>query len=396
MVGSGGREHALTWALSRSPEVARLIAAPGNPGTALCDRAENADVAADDIDGIVRLCRRESADLVVVGPEVPLAQGLADALTAAGVAVFGPSAVCARLEASKAYCKRFLLQNGIPTAAAEVFKVPEKALAHLDSLLAAGAGLPVVKASGLAAGKGVVVPESRSEAVSAIDDMLVSRRFGSAGSEILLEERLYGTEASVLALCDGDSFKTLPPAQDHKRLLAGGKGPNTGGMGAFAPSSAVDESLMEQICEQVFAPTLDALGRVGTPYRGLLYAGLMLTDTGPKVVEFNCRFGDPEAQALIPLLASDLFEVLSACAVGGLAEVELAWSGQTAVTVVMASAGYPVEASAPVPITGFETASDMGCTIFHAGTVLVDGAVHADSGRVLNVHRRRRRPRIGG
>lgn len=385
VVGSGGREHALAWALSRSSDVERLIVAPGNPGTALCDRTENTPVAADDVDGLVRLSRRESVGLVVVGPEVPLAAGLADALTAADVAVFGPSAACARLEASKAHSKRFMVRNGIPTAPARVFRASDEAVAHLDGLLASGAGLPVVKASGLAAGKGVTVPESRGEAVEAIEDMLVRGRFGAAGAEILLEERLHGVEASLLAFCDGAVFKMLPPAQDHKRLLAGSEGPNTGGMGALAPSPAVDGALIDRIGDQVIAPALEALADDGTPYRGLLYAGMMLTDTGPKVVEFNCRFGDPEAQALIPLLRSDLFEAVSACAAGTLDGIDLAWSDETAVTVVMASAGYPASPSQPAPIEGLEAAADIGCTVFHAATSLIDGTVHAGSGRVLNV-----------
>jgi len=381
VVGGGGREHALVWALSRSPSVDRLLVAPGNPGTAACDRTENVAIPAGDIDGLVALCRRESVDLAVIGPEDPLAAGIVDALASAGVAAFGPSAACARLEASKAYCKRFLIDNGIPTAAAEVFEDPDSALAHLASR----PDVPVVKASGLAAGKGVIVPETGAEAAGAVRAMLTERRFGSAGEQILLEERLWGREVSVLAFCDGERFAVLPPAQDHKRLRAGDEGPNTGGMGAFTPSPATDDRLIERIGRQVIAPTLAALGRAGTPYRGLLYAGLMITDDGPKVIEFNCRFGDPETQAVIRLLRSDLFEVMAACATGSLVGVPLEWAPVASVAIVMASAGYPVAGSDPVPIAGVEAAEQQGCVVFHAGTGVIDGALHATGGRVLAV-----------
>ena len=290
IVGGGGREHALAWALSRSRHVDRLLVAPGNPGTASCRRTRNVGISPADIAGLVTLCRRESVDLAVIGPEDPLAAGIVDALEAAGVAAFGPRAACARLEASKVHCKGFLIDNGIPTAAAEVFEDPHAALAHLASR----PDVPVVKASGLAAGKGVIVPETPDEAAAAIRAMLVERRFGPAGEQILLEERLRGREVSVLAFCDGDRFAVLPAAQDHKRLRAGDEGPNTGGMGAFTPSPAVDDRLIDRIGSRVIAPTLAALERAGTPYRGLLYAGLMITGDGPKVIEFNCRFGDPD------------------------------------------------------------------------------------------------------
>lgn len=380
-MGGGGREHALAWALSRSPHVDRLLVAPGNPGTAGCDRTENMATSANDLAGLVALCRREPVDLAVIGPEDPLAAGIVDALASAGVAAFGPSASCARLEASKVHCKQFLIDNRIPTAAAEVFGDPDAALAHLGSR----PDVPVVKASGLAAGKGVIVPETPAEAAAAIRAMLVDRRFGSAGEQILLEERLVGREVSVLAFCDGERFAVLPPAQDHKRLLEGDEGPNTGGMGAFAPSPATDGGLIEQIEGEIIAPTLAALERAGTPYRGLLYAGLMLTGDGPKVIEFNCRFGDPETQAVLPLLRSDLFEIMVACATGSLDDVSIEWTAEASVTIVMASAGYPGASSEPVPISGLDAAAEKGCVVFHAGTGIIDGAVHATGGRVLSV-----------
>ena len=381
VVGGGGREHALAWALSRSSRVERLIAAPGNPGIAACDRAENAPVAAGDTAGLVELCRRESVDLAVVGPEGPLAAGLVDALGASGIAAFGPDASCARLEASKAYCKQFLIENRIPTAAAHIFRDAGEALTHLR----ARPDVPVVKASGLAAGKGVIVPATRQEAAAAVESMLVGGRFGAAGSEILLEERLKGRELSVLAFCDGERFAVLPPAQDHKRLLEADRGPNTGGMGAVAPSPAADRDLIAQVSDQIIGPTLAALHRAGTPYRGVLYAGLMLTGDGPKVIEFNCRFGDPEAQAVLPLLRSDPYEIMLACASGSLAGVAIDWAPEACVAVVMASAGYPDASSAPAPITGLDAAAEAGCTVFHAGTGAIDGELHATGGRVLAV-----------
>ena len=381
VVGGGGREHALVWALNRSARADRIIAAPGNPGIAACVRAENAPVAAGDTAGLVELCRRESVDLVAVGPEGPLAAGLVDALGAAGIAAFGPDASCARLEASKAHCKQFLLDNGIPTAPAHIFRDAGEALAHLR----ARPDVPVVKASGLAAGKGVVVPATREEAAEAVEAMLVGGRFGTAGSEILLEERLEGRELSVLAFCDGERFAVLPPAQDHKRLLAGDRGPNTGGMGAVAPSPAADRDLVAEVCERIIAPTLAGLRRAGTPYRGVLYAGLMLTGDGPKVIEFNCRFGDPEAQAVLPLLRSDLYEIMLAAATGSLDGVAIDWAPEACVAVVMASTGYPGSAADPAPITGLDEAAEAGCVVFHASTGMIGGGLHATGGRVLAV-----------
>ncbi len=381
VVGGGGREHALAWALSRSPHVDRLLVAPGNPGTAALGRTENVAVGADDIAGLVALSRRELVDLAVIGPEGPLAAGVVDALAAAGVAAFGPGASCARLEASKVHCKQFLIDNSIPTAAAEVFSDADSALAHLGSR----PDVPVVKASGLAAGKGVIVPETTGEAAAAVRAMLVDRRFGSAGDQILLEERLHGHEVSVLAFCDGERFAVLPPAQDHKRLLAGDAGPNTGGMGAFSPSPAMDDRLLDQIGVEIIGPTLAALRRAGTPYRGLLYAGLMITAGGPKVIEFNCRFGDPETQAVLPLLHGDLYEIMVACATGSLSDVSIEWSAEACVTIVMASAGYPGAGGDPVPISGLDAAEQDGCAVFHAGTGVIDGRLHATGGRVLSV-----------
>ena len=381
VVGGGGREHALAWALSRSPHVERLIVAPGNPGAAACDRTENAPVAAGDVAGLVELCRRESVGLVAVGPETPLAEGLVDALEAAGIAAFGPRRSCARLEASKSYCKRFLIDNEIPTAGAEVFRDPDAALAHLQGR----PDVPVVKASGLAAGKGVIVPDTKQAATAAIEAMLVAGRLGRAGDEILLEERLCGSEVSVMAFCDGERFVVLPTAKDHKRLRDADRGPITGGMGAVAPSPDANDALIARAGEQVIEPTLAALRRAGTPYRGLLYAGLMITEDGLKVLEFNCRFGDPETQAVIRLLRSDLFEIMAACASESLDGISIDWAPEASVAVVMAAGGYPEARADPVPICGLGAAAAEGCVVFHAATEMIGGVLHAAGGRVVTV-----------
>ena len=381
VVGGGGREHTLCWSLGRSARVDRILVAPGNAGTALEERCQNIAVGAGDVPGLVDVARRESVDLVVVGPEAPLAAGLADAMGAVGVPTFGPSAACARLEASKAYCKAFLDGLSIPTAAFAVFHEAAPALAYLERLPT----VPVIKASGLAAGKGVIVAETRGEAAAAIRAMLVEGRFGDAGREVVVEERLVGTEVSVLAFCDGADFAVMPAAQDHKRLLDGDGGPNTGGMGAFVPSPVATRALMDGVADRMIRPTLDALAGAGTPYRGVIYFGLMLTGDGPKVLEINCRLGDPETQAVLPLLERDPFEVMLACSTGSLAGLDVEWSPRASTSVVMASAGYPTASSPPAPITGLEAAEAGGCLVFHAGTGRIDGAVHATGGRVLNV-----------
>lgn len=381
VVGGGGREHALAWTLARSPQVSEILVAPGNAGTASEAKCRNVAVPATDLDAIVALAVDESIDLVVVGPEDPLVAGLVDRLADREVPAFGPSAAAAQLEGSKAHCKDFLLRHGIPTGAAATFTDVDDALAHLASLDA----VPVVKASGLAAGKGVIVAETREEAADAIRDILVAGRFGSAGDEVLLEERLHGPEVSILAFCDGTDFHVMPAAQDHKRLGEGDIGPNTGGMGAFHPSPIADEALLDRVGKEVIAPTLQAMIDEGRPYRGVLYAGMMLTADGPKVIEFNCRFGDPETQVVLPLLTTDLVDVMDACIDGTLAGLDITWADRAAVTVVMASAGYPVHSSDPVTIDGLDTAAADDRVVFHAGTRMIDGTAHTAGGRVLSV-----------
>lgn len=381
VVGGGGREHALVWGLLRSPQVDQVIAAPGNPGMdaepgCVCVP----ETSARDVDAVVALAELEAVSLVVVGPEDPLVAGLVDRLAEVGIAAFGPSGAAAELEGSKSHCKEFLVAHGIPTGTAATFTDADEALAYLDSLEA----VPVVKADGLAAGKGVIVAETRNEAADAIREILVDGRFGDAGNEVLLEERLTGTEVSVLAFCDGSDYAVMPAAQDHKRLLVGDEGPNTGGMGAFHPSPIANDALIAEVVQTVIEPTLAGLAAQGRPYKGVLYAGMMLTDAGPKVIEFNCRFGDPECQVVIPLLETDLYEVLVACVEGRLDSTDVVWADQAAVTVVMASEGYPVSSTPPVPISGLHDVAD-DCVVFHAGTKVIDDVVHVSGGRVLTV-----------
>ncbi len=381
VVGAGGREHAIAWSLAKSPLLGEVIVAPGNAGTATETKCRNIPIDLHDLPKIVALAQEQEVSLVVVGPEFPLVAGLVDVLEVAGIAAFGPTSAAARLEGSKSFCKNFLQENNIATASAVSFCDAQAALCHLESL----PDVPVIKAVGLAAGKGVVVAQDKSDAAQAIKDMLIGNRFGAAGKEILLEERLSGKEVSVLAFCDGHDFALMPITQDYKRLLDGDKGSNTGGMGAFCPSSLVSEKLKKQIEQQIFAPTLTTLARNGHPYKGVLYAGLMLTDNGPKVIEFNCRFGDPETQVILPLLKSDLYEIMLACCEGNLTNVDINWANDSAVSVVLASSGYPTHASSAEPIVGIEQALTLECEVFHAGTTVAEGSILATGGRVLAI-----------
>ncbi len=385
VVGGGGREHALVWKLAQSPRVGRIFAAPGNAGTAVL--AHNVPIDDGDVVGLVAFAAQNRIDLVVVGPEAPLAAGLVDALQAAGTAVFGPSRAAAQLEASKAFAKQFMLERGIPTAQARIFSDFDAALAALrDMALPAGV---VVKASGLAAGKGVIVCDTTAEAEAALAQMMLERAFGTAGDEVLIEARMAGPELSLLVLTDGRTAVPLLPARDHKRVFDADQGPNTGGMGAFGPPDDVDDALLDDIMQRIVQPTLDGMAARGTPYVGLLYAGLMLTAAGPRVVEFNCRFGDPETQVVLPMLDGDLAEIMLACVQGALDPEMVGQHPGACATVVMAAPGYPGPYPKGLPVRGVAAAEAGGALVFHAGTRLSDdGALVTSGGRVLAVSAR--------
>jgi len=380
VVGGGGREHALVWRLAQNPTIDRLFAAPGNAGIAR--DAECVPLAADDVAGICDLVERERIDLTVVGPEVPLVAGLADALLERGHLVFGPTREAARIEGSKAWAKELCLRHGVPTGRAVVATTMAQATEALE-----GFGPPyVIKADGLAAGKGVTIAEDRAAAFRALEACLVERVFGPAGSRVLIEEHLTGREVSAFALTDGRHVLPLAMAQDFKRVGDGDTGPNTGGMGAYSPVPFVDEATERRIWEEVVERTIRAMGSEGTPYRGVLYAGIMLADDGPRVLEFNCRFGDPETQVLIPRLRSDLAELCLACAEGNLAPYRALLAPEACVTVVLTSGGYPDDHRTGFPIDGLAEAEAVpGALVFHAGTAERQGRVVTSGGRVLSV-----------
>lgn len=381
LIGSGGREHALAAQLVRSPQVTHLYVAPGNGGTATLEKTENVAIPATKLDTLRDFAQANRIDLTVVGPEAPLVAGIVDLFQTAGLRIFGPSQAAARLEGSKAFSKQFMQRHGIPAGQAEIFNDYDEAVRYLRFLDSP----PVIKASGLAAGKGVLVPLSLEEAALALRTMLLDRRFGEAGDTVLIEERLSGPELSVLAFCDGKTAAVLPPAQDHKRLRNGDLGPNTGGMGAFTPSPLATPGLLAQVEREILQPALSGMAAEGAPYCGVLYAGLMLTRDGPKVIEFNARLGDPETQAILPLLESDLIDLLLASLEGKLASVQPQWRDQAAVTVVMAAGGYPDQYATGHEITHIDRAEAMGCLVFHAGTKLHNGRLLTAGGRVVNV-----------
>ena len=377
LIGSGGREHALAWKLAQSPRLSKLYATPGNPGIAC--HAELVDIAPENVVGFAR---EENIGLVVIGPEQPLVEGLADRLREEGIAVFGPSAAAARLEGSKGFTKDLCRRANIPTADYARFSDIASAKAALPRF-----GLPVViKADGLAAGKGVVIPTTTEEAVAALEDMF-GGGFGGAGAEVVIEEFLTGEEVSYFALTDGETIVPFGSAQDHKRVGDGDTGLNTGGMGAYSPASILTASLEAQVMAEIIRPTVDTMAAEGNPYSGVLYAGLMLTADGPKLIEYNCRFGDPETQVLMLRLQSDLVPALMAARDGMLKNFDLRWFKHAALTVVMAAKGYPGKYASGTPIGGLDAAGKLdGVEIFHAGTKMSsDGTVLANGGRVLNV-----------
>ena len=381
LIGSGGREDALAWALSRSPRLTRLCCAPGNGGTAR--HANNISIAAEDVDGLVEHATRERYDLVVVGPEVPLVAGLADRLEREGITVFGPSADAAQLEGSKIFAKLFMQRHAIPTAAFQVFSDPGEARTYLES---PGTRYPlVVKADGLAAGKGVILADDPETAVAAAAGMLSGRDFGDAGRRVLVEEMLEGREASFFVLSDGRRFAELATCQDYKRALDGDAGLNTGGMGTYSPSAWLDENTRQTLIEKVVRPTIDGMEAEGMAYRGVLYTGVMLTSDGPKVLEFNVRFGDPETQVLMPRLDGDWLDLLEATALGKLDDTLPAWKNEAAVCVVMASGGYPGSYAKGHRIKGLDRAEQSGALVFHAGTRSEGGDYITSGGRVLGV-----------
>jgi phosphoribosylamine--glycine ligase len=384
VIGRGGREHALAWKLAQSPRVARVWVAPGNGGTALArGKIANVDLQEGDFAGLIDFAQRNSVTLTVVGPEAPLADGIVDAFQGAGLRCFGPSKAAAQIEASKAFAKDFMARHGIPTARHATFTDFEAALAHLRQV-----DYPVVlKASGLAAGKGVILPASLDEAEAALRQIMREREFGAAGDEVVIEERLAGPEASVLAFSDGRTVALMPAAQDHKRVFDGDQGPNTGGMGAYAPAPLMTPALLDQVRRTVLQPAIDGLASEGMPYVGVLYAGMMITADGPKTLEFNCRFGDPETQVILPLLDTDLVEVIEACLTGQMAEMNARWRAGAAATVVAASEGYPGSYPKGREINGAAEAEALpNVAVFHAGTRLADdGRLLTDGGRALAV-----------
>jgi phosphoribosylamine--glycine ligase len=388
IIGRGGREHALAWKLAQSSRAARIWVAPGNGGTAVSGKnaavhIANVPLPEADFAGLVDFARREKIGLVVVGPEAPLAAGMVDGFLAAGLPCFGPTQAAAQIEASKVFAKSFMARHHIPSGRYAVFTSYQEATAHLRQV-----DYPVViKAAGLAAGKGVIVPDSAEEAEEGLRQILTERVFGAAGDEVLIEERLYGPEVSVLAFCDGRTVVPMPAAQDHKRIFDGDAGPNTGGMGAYAPAPLVTPALLAEIKQTVLQPAVDGLRAEGKPYSGVLYAGLMLTAAGPRVLEFNCRFGDPETEVILPLLASDLMAVLQACLNGTLDQVEVRWRSGTAATVVASSEGYPGSYPKGREITGLAEAEVLPqVAVFQAGTRRTEeGRLVTDGGRVLTV-----------
>jgi phosphoribosylamine--glycine ligase len=380
VIGGGGREHALAWKVAQSPQIEQVFAAPGNAGTALEPRVENLAIDATDIDGLLDFARREAVALTIIGPEAPLVAGIVDRFSAAGLACFGPCAAAARLEGSKAFAKDFMVRHGIPTARHGTFAEVGPALAFLHAL-----GTPaVVKADGLAAGKGVIVAQTLNEAERAVRDMLAGNAFGQAGHRVVIEEFLVGEEASFIVMADGEHILPLATSQDHKARDDGDQGPNTGGMGAYSPAPAITAEIAERILGEVIQPAIQGMAEAGTPYMGFLYAGLMIAADGtPKVLEFNCRLGDPETQPILLRLRSDLVVLCRAALDGRLDEIEAQWDPRPALGVVMAAGGYPGTYRKGDTIFGLPAETDANEKVFHAGTRRQDSKIITNGGRVL-------------
>ena len=380
VIGSGGREHSLVWKIAQSEIVSKIYTAPGNAGT--MGLSENIPVKADDIDGLINFALENKIDLTVVGPEVPLVMGIVDEFEKKGLKIFGPSKEAALIEGSKVFSKLIMGKYGIPTAGFEVFDNPAEAK---DYIKEKGAPM-VIKADGLAAGKGSYVCKKEEEAEKAVDEIMIDKIFGNAGDKIVIEDFMVGEEASVFAICDGRNFITLPSSQDHKAIFDGDQGPNTGGMGAYAPAPVISERMLQQIEKEIISPTLDAMIEEDLPYKGVLYCGLMITSDGPKVVEFNCRFGDPETQVVLPLMENDLADILLKAVEGKLDKINIRVKPRYAITVVLASGGYPGSYEKGKSISGIEKfENDENFIIFHAGTKFEDDRYLTNGGRVLNV-----------
>lgn len=378
VIGSGGREHALLWKLSQSPSVTDVYVVPGNDG--MSDVASLIPIKGND--DIIDFARLMQVDLTVAGPETVLIEGLADEFEKRGMAFFGPSKAAARIEGSKGFAKALMKKYGIPTAAYETFDDEEKAIAYLK----ANDTYPIViKADGLASGKGVIIAQSEEEAIDTVKDMLEGHTFSGAGRSVVIEEFMEGEEASMLCFCDGTNVVPMISAQDHKRIFDFDKGPNTGGMGAYAPAPVMTKEMCEEVNVRILRPIVAAMKKEGYPFKGCLYAGLMITSEGPKVVEFNCRFGDPETEAVLPLFDGDLARVMLDCVHGTLSDEAVVWKKACAVDVVLASEGYPASHSSGEVISGIEDAKKAGCLVFHAGTVKKNGQYVVNGGRVLNV-----------
>lgn len=378
VIGSGGREHALLWKLSQSPSVTDVYVVPGNDG--MSDVASLIPIKGNE--DIIDFARLMQVDLTVAGPETVLTEGLADEFEKRGMAFFGPSKAAARIEGSKGFAKAIMKKYGIPTAAYETFDDEEKAIAYLK----ANDTYPIViKADGLASGKGVIIAQSEEEAIDTVKDMLEGHTFSGAGRSVVIEEFMEGEEASMLCFCDGTNVVPMISAQDHKRIFDFDKGPNTGGMGAYAPAPVMTKEMCEEVNVRILRPIVAAMKKEGYPFKGCLYAGLMITSEGPKVVEFNCRFGDPETEAVLPLFDGDLARVMLDCVQGTLSDEAVVWKKACAVDVVLASEGYPASHSSGEVISGIEDAKKAGCLVFHAGTVKKNGQYVVNGGRVLNV-----------